>query len=177
MKEQDRQAALDALERILSYTNGLGDGEAYTIRAALSAQKVVGEKMTKQDKQAALGERYSVIKNPRNTPLREWAVIDKKGDAELGNWIIAECTFYNFAELIRAALTAQEQIDALYGTIKSQKQTHDALIKMNKELLDACKVVLGHMTGGMDGDWRDCDPIILLRDTIYRAEAQKVEED
>ena len=38
---------------------------------------------------------------------------------------------------IRAALTAQEQIDALYGTIKSQKQTHDALIKMNKELLGA----------------------------------------
>lgn len=74
---------------------------------------------------------------------------------------------------IHAALTAQEQIDALYGIIESQKQTHDALIKMNKELLDACKVALGHMTGGMDGDWRDCDPIILLRDTIYRAEAQK----
>lgn len=39
MKEQDRQAALDALERILSYTNGLGDGEAYTIRATLTAKQ------------------------------------------------------------------------------------------------------------------------------------------
>ena len=72
----EKKEALDALERLLAYTNGLGACEAYTIRAALSAQKVVGEKMTKQDKQAALGERYSVIKTPRNTPLREWAVID-----------------------------------------------------------------------------------------------------
>ena len=34
----DTHSALDALERLLSYTNGLGDGAAYTIRAALTAQ-------------------------------------------------------------------------------------------------------------------------------------------
>lgn len=38
LQKDDTQAALDALERLLSYTNGLGDGAAYTIRAALTAQ-------------------------------------------------------------------------------------------------------------------------------------------
>ena len=27
-----------------------------------------------------------------------------------------------------------------------------------QELTDACNVALGHLTCGMDGDWRDCDP-------------------
>lgn len=40
MSEEKTKEALDALERILAYTNGLGDGEAYTIRAALTAQDV-----------------------------------------------------------------------------------------------------------------------------------------
>ncbi len=41
---------------------------------------------------------------------------------------------------------------------------------VNAELLEACKVALGHMTGGMDGYWEDCDPIVLLRQAIARAE-------
>lgn len=40
MTEEKTKEALRALERILSYTNGLGDGEAYTIRAALTAPDV-----------------------------------------------------------------------------------------------------------------------------------------
>lgn len=52
-----------------------------------------------------------------------------------------ETSQFECVDTIRAALTAQEQIDALYGTIKSQKQTHDALIKMNTELLEALKEV------------------------------------
>lgn len=116
--------------------------------------------MKEQDRQAALDALLELANTPMELSMADWCRI---------------------SSTIRAALTAQdvdaEKYDALYGTIESQKQTHDAIIKMNKELLDACKVALGHMTGGMDGDWRDCDPIILLRDTIYRAEAQKVEED
>lgn len=108
--------------------------------------------MTEEEKQAALDALEELANTRMELSMSDWSRI---------------------CSTIRAALTAPEQIDALYGIIESQKQTHDALIKMNKELLDACKVALGHMTGGMDGDWRDCDPIILLRDTIYRAEAQK----
>lgn len=38
MSEEKTKEALRALERILAYTNGLGDGEAYTIRAAIAEQ-------------------------------------------------------------------------------------------------------------------------------------------
>lgn len=31
---------------------------------------------------------------------------------------------------------------------------------------DAMTVALGHLTGGMDGDWRDCDPKDLLRKAL-----------
>lgn len=36
----------------------------------------------------------------------------------------------------------------------------------NVTLWDACNVALGHLTGGLDGDWRDCDPHQLLRDAL-----------
>jgi len=36
-------------------------------------------------------------------------------------------------------------------------------------LRDAANVALGHLTGGMDGDWRDCDPIELLREALAEA--------
>lgn len=36
-------------------------------------------------------------------------------------------------------------------------------------VLDALNVMLGHMTGGMDGDWRDCDPVALARAAIAKA--------
>lgn len=35
-----------------------------------------------------------------------------------------------------------------------------------KRLRDAANVALGHLTGGMDGDWRDCDPAELLRSAL-----------
>ena len=35
-----------------------------------------------------------------------------------------------------------------------------------ERLRDAVNVALGHMTGGMDGDWRDCDPVDLLRKAL-----------
>lgn len=34
------------------------------------------------------------------------------------------------------------------------------------KLRDAANVALGHLTGGMDGDWRDCDPVELLREAL-----------
>lgn len=33
-------------------------------------------------------------------------------------------------------------------------------------LLGAARVALGHLTGGMDDDWRDTDPVDLLRAAI-----------
>lgn len=35
-----------------------------------------------------------------------------------------------------------------------------------EKLRDAANVALGHLTGGMDGDWRDTDPVQLLRDAL-----------
>lgn len=35
-----------------------------------------------------------------------------------------------------------------------------------ERLRDAANVALGWLTGGMDGDWRDCDPAKLLRDVL-----------
>ena len=43
------------------------------------------------------------------------------------------------------------------------------LISTAPDLLDACEVALGHLTGGMDGDWRNCDAPALLRDVIRKA--------
>lgn len=33
-------------------------------------------------------------------------------------------------------------------------------------LRDALNVCLGHLTGGLDGDWRDCDPAALARQAL-----------
>lgn len=40
----------------------------------------------------------------------------------------------------------------------------------NARLLDAANVALGHLTGGMDGDWRDVDPAELLRQAIEQSQ-------
>lgn len=45
------------------------------------------------------------------------------------------------------------------------------LIAAAPELLDALQVMLGHMTGGMDGDWRDCDYLALARAAIAKTGA------
>ena len=64
-----------------------------------------------------------------------------------------ECdTAIKQCEKIRAALTAPdvnaEKYDALFGTIESQKQTHDAFIRMNRELLEALKWCVKALDGG-----------------------------
>lgn len=61
-----------------------------------------------------------------------------------------------------------------YGGGENQRKANARLIATAPDLLDACKVALGHMTGGMDGDWRDCDPRRLLLDVIDRAEGRVV---
>lgn len=47
-----------------------------------------------------------------------------------------------------------------------------ALIAAAPKLLEALEVCLGHMTGGMDGNWADVDPIELARSTIAAATVQ-----
>lgn len=49
------------------------------------------------------------------------------------------------------------------------------LIAAAPELYDALNVALGHATGGMDGDWRNCDHIQLMRDALARATPQGTE--
>ena len=46
------------------------------------------------------------------------------------------------------------------------------LIAASPDLLDALHVALGHMTGGMDGDWRDCNPLDVIRAAIAKARGQ-----
>lgn len=130
-------------------------------------------KMTKEEKQAALEALDSSV--------------------EGGTFCVH---FPQEYQTIRAALTAQEQIDALYGTIKSQKQTHDALIKMNKEMIESLNntramiyaIWEGAQRTDIDheqfrikvGEWvRDWlnDDLLKIEQAISRAEAQKVGED
>lgn len=45
-------------------------------------------------------------------------------------------------------------------------QEGEKAIEQMAKIRDAANVALGHFTGGMDGDWRDCDPVELLRDAL-----------
>jgi len=45
-------------------------------------------------------------------------------------------------------------------------QEGEKAIERLGKLRDAANIALGHLTGGMDGDWRDCDPIELLREAL-----------
>lgn len=47
------------------------------------------------------------------------------------------------------------------------------LRSVNADLLDACQVALGHLTGGLDGDYRDCDPREILRAAIAKARGEQ----
>lgn len=46
------------------------------------------------------------------------------------------------------------------------------LIAAAPDMLDALRICLGHMTGGMDGDWKDCNPIDVVRSAIEKATSQ-----
>lgn len=65
------------------------------------------------------------------------------------------------------------EICAVFGCDRDAENSANAdLIAAAPELLDALQVMLGHMTGGMDGDWRDCDFMALARAAIARAEGK-----
>lgn len=51
------------------------------------------------------------------------------------------------------------------------QEANAKLIAAAPDLLDACVVAIGHMTGGMDGDWRNCDPVETLRAAIAKAQS------
>lgn len=52
-----------------------------------------------------------------------------------------------------------------------------SLIAAAPELLAACRIALGWMTGGMDGDLRDCDARRLLLDAIAKAEGSALKPE
>lgn len=39
-----------------------------------------------------------------------------------------------------------------------------------ERLREACNIALGHLTTGMDGDWKDCDPAEMLRAALAATE-------
>lgn len=53
---------------------------------------------------------------------------------------------------------------------EAETEANALLIAAAPDMLDALKVALGHLTGGMDGDWRNCDPRALIRAAIAKAE-------
>jgi len=46
------------------------------------------------------------------------------------------------------------------------------LISAAPELLEALEICLGHMTGGMDGNWADCDPVEVARQAVAKAKGE-----
>lgn len=46
------------------------------------------------------------------------------------------------------------------------------LIAAAPELYEALNICLGHLTGGMDGNWADCDPIDVARKALAKAEGK-----
>lgn len=77
------------------------------------------------------------------------------------------------AELKAKINSLQEQVNAadcqITDLIDSKMELKEQLAKAegrNKVLEDALNVCLGHLTGGTDGDWRDCDPRELARKVL-----------
>lgn len=57
---------------------------------------------------------------------------------------------------------ASTAADSLQDAAMRLRQAGDKI----EQLRDALTVCLGHLTGGMDGEWRDCDPIVLAREML-----------
>ena len=206
MKEQDTQAALDAFPDGMNYQGQYVwdwfTKNSTTIRAALTAQLTktpenvtCGDVSNSGDVQAALNSLFR-LENDALSSRDGYGY--SSGDAEIIRRVIMQ-----YAELKENALTAQdvnaEKYDALFGTIESQKQTHDALIRMNRELLEALKeclprieeIRLVDLGAVRDAEMQDYNErkIITRRElaetnelvnkinvAIARAEAQKVGE-
>lgn len=179
MKEQDRQAALAALDELDADQDYLFgrvavDGSVAgamaksvrdklkTIRAALTAQQ---PEAPRYDPRLGL-----IQKEPINQELLEAAT---KLDAELNRRNSYDCQLKTSQVLsdswpaIKRAIALTAQLTKTDDNVSCPNIANAGDI--NAELLEACNVALGHMTGGMDGDWRDCDPITLLREAIARA--------
>lgn len=60
----------------------------------------------------------------------------------------------------RYVLPLARAVQAL--TTRLERATAEAAV-----LLDAANVALGHLTGGMDGDWREVDYLDLLRTAVH----------
>lgn len=48
------------------------------------------------------------------------------------------------------------------------------IIAAAPELLEALKICLGWLSGGLDGDWKDVDPCDVARGAIAKAEGKEV---
>lgn len=82
-------------------------------------------------------------------------------------------------DAIKTTLTKHHNVIRVYDAIKpwllpdavilhSDKNATTALIR---QLVDSINVFLGHNTGGLDGDWRDCNPIEIGRNALSAGQA------
>lgn len=70
--------------------------------------------------------------------------------------------FENIKQHVEIEMLKKMSFEEINNILNKQ---HEKIQQLEK-VRDAANVALSHMTGGMDGDWRDCDPVELLRDAL-----------
>lgn len=59
------------------------------------------------------------------------------------------------------------------GMMRSETSEANGIIRnAAPELYEALNVALGWATGGMDGDWRDCDHLEVMRGALRKARGE-----
>jgi len=62
------------------------------------------------------------------------------------------------------------------GSVDRGSQSEDwataNLIAAAPDMYEALEICLGHLTGGMDGNWADCDPADVAREALAKARGE-----
>lgn len=66
-----------------------------------------------------------------------------------------------------------EQLERLTAHIAAQAEANAKLEAEKNRLREACEIALGHMAGGLDGNYADCDPVEKLRAALAQTEGEK----
>lgn len=75
------------------------------------------------------------------------------------------------SDILRELFAANaEQFDNLKMRMFSE---NEQLREINRDLYEALEICLGHITGGIDGDWSDCDPAEKARAALAKARGER----
>ena len=105
-----------------------------------------------------------------------WVYVSSDGSIINPNGINDNKDSWHIAELTSkdGCLAANGYLIAEAGTVYHETGLSPRqLLAQRDELLDAAEIALGHMTGGMDGNWADCDPRDKLRAAISASKTSK----